>query len=263
MADDPYELVAQIRGTLEAFAVVGERLRSLFEGFSGFGEQLERLVANLPAIGNTVRRFAEYENCTRRDGIPIIWVPRSDIADAVLDAADRDARVAVLLEHAGEILEDCELGVNHIDGPELQTLGGFVKQALGSYAAGYPAAAQALGVVLCEQVITGLLGKANFKAQRQRVDGMGELPIAYMRSILCLWPVSQFYQTWLPPNPLPTTTNRHASIHDFRRAYSRENALIALMLSTSLLREWHEEGGEDGALASLAIASEQKSGATK
>jgi hypothetical protein len=227
------------------------QIADLFAGFGDFAIRLERFLGSLPNFGGVVHHFTEFENCTLRDGIPVIWLPRPNVANLLLEATDRGARVAILLEHESEILDDCEAIASEVTHPELRALADFVMQARRVHATS-PAATQALGVVLCEEAINGLLGWREFTPQRRVLGEIDELPLGYFRSVICLWPVSQFYQTWRRPNPIPRETSRHASIHKFLDAYSREHALIAVMLATSLVREWQELGGEDGALAALA-----------
>ena len=266
----PEMIAEQIRVISEvlpsSFALIGaiteayeRQIASLFKGIDfkaldDFAKRLEGFLGSIPNLGGVVHRLTEYENCTLRDGIPIIWLPRPNVANLLLDATDREARVALLLEHESEILEDCEAIASEVSHPELRALADLVMQARRVHATS-SAAAQALGVVLCEEAINGLLGWREFAPQRRVIEEIGELPLGYFRSILCLWPVSRFYQTWRRPAPIPRETNRHASIHKFLDAYSPANALIAVMLATSLVREWDELGGEDGALAVLAEES--------
>lgn len=246
---------AHIGAIIEAFERQTASLFIDFKAFDDFAKRLEGFLGSLPNVGGAVHSMVEYENCTERDGIPIIWLPRPDVVNLLIAAADRETRVAILLDPESEILEDCKAIASEISHPELQALADLVMQAQRAHASGFSAAAQTLGVVLCEAAINGLLGEGRFETQRQAVDEMGEMPLKYFRSILCLWPVSKFYQMWHRSDPIPRETNRHASVHRFLDAYSREHALIAIMLATSLVREWQEVGGQDGALAVLVEES--------
>lgn len=53
---------------------------------------------------------------------------------------------------------------------------------------------------------------------------------------------SMVLETFVPGDPIPVEFNRHASVHAAGAVqYHPANALIALMIATSLLREAQEE----------------------
>jgi hypothetical protein len=255
---DLWVALSDITAGREAAIRIGQQLKAAFTGFAGVIDALtgyvQRVLTSLPDLEGSIQSVTAVSAFTHDDGIPIIWVAPQEVAEELLKASDRTARLAVLAAREPAVVERCLRLLDEMTETDLAALTRLVREAVMACEDGYPAAAQALAVDLSEEVIAGAMGRRPFVTQRDRVNALGDQPLEYARTVLCLWPVARFYEHWRPGQggPVPPATNRHATTHRFVEAHRREHALIALMLTTSLLREWYEMGGDPGAWAPLA-----------
>ena len=71
----------------------------------------------------------------------------------------------------------------------------------------------------------------------------GAAAITELRRAIALAPIERFYTEWYPSSgrPAPAELSRHVTIHQATLDhFSRSNALLAVMLMTSLLREFQQ-----------------------
>ncbi len=178
------------------------------------------------------------------DGIPLVWVPREKIVREVLVAPDRHARVAVLLAHSDELIDDCRTVLDAVDEPSLSGQLPLAKQAVEAFAAGYPEAAQALGVTVTETAVArSLLGSDYRKVKNQVLFDPELVPYAELRLRAALAPIHRFYTAWRPNSgePAPEGLSRHVTVHQADLMhYTPRNALIAMLLVSSVLRALQE-----------------------
>jgi hypothetical protein len=171
----------------------------------------------------------------------LAYVPRADVVGLVFEAASRNDRVKVLLAHQNEILDDCDQALavdlhSHVKGQVP-----LIRQAVASYRSGHVAASQALSVVVCDTLIRANVASKHTTAKTTAAGA--DLKLAIMADILrmelALAPVVKLLTDWSPESgkPEPKELSRHVTIHHATDAHLREdNALIALMLATSLIR---------------------------
>ena len=206
----------------------------------------QRLPQNWPA--NVSARLWAAQSIIEAEGIPLAHAPRADVVGLVFEAASRNDRVKVLLAHQNEILDDCDQALavdlhSHVIGQVP-----LIRQAVASYRSGHVAASQALSVVVCDTLIRANVASKHTTAKTTAAGA--DLKLAIMADILrmelALAPVVKLLTEWSPESgkPEPKELSRHVSIHHATDARLREdNALIALMLATSLIRglsEMHE-----------------------
>lgn len=123
----------------------------------------------------------------------------------------------------------------------------LLHEALKAAHNGHLAAAQALGASIFDTTLRHTFKPAKlagyYKAVKDAIEDHHETaPFTEMRWGIVHAPAISVLDTFRPGDPVPTEFNRHASVHAAGAVqYHPANALIALMLATSLLREAHEE----------------------
>lgn len=185
------------------------------------------------------------------DGIPTAWVPSAVVLEALVDAAEAD-RPSVLVNHRAVVLDDCARVCGEVTAVDLQEQVVLLREALEVAENGHLAAAQALGASIFDTTLrhtfkpTKLAGY--YKAVKDAIeDRHHTAPFTDMRWGIVHAPAVLVLDMFLPGDPVPAEFNRHASVHAAGAAqYHPANALIALMLATSLLREAHEELSTQG-----------------
>jgi hypothetical protein len=209
----------------------------------GFWELLEDLRRHRPPNwppGVDLERIVEV---IRDDGLPLVWVPRAELVQEVVDAEDREARVAVLLAHAPELAQDCRgvlNGVTHAAFTGQQQLAGRCVEALEQE---HHEAAQALAVAVTETAVSRTLGGNYAKVKQQVLFDPDLVPYTELRLRAALAPIHRFYTDWSPksPHPAPEAVSRHVTVHHADPShYTEANSLVAVLLACSVLRALQE-----------------------
>lgn len=207
-----------------------------------------------------------------REGIPVVWIPSPEILK-LLVAAQPTKRIALLLAHLEDIVAQSR---SLLDECHLASLNGsrqLLRRAMDAFEGGYHEAAMALIVVVVEglalwasKLRIGILASVDggtIDAIIRRSDRMSrrfgyelaaqelDSPILNdefdVRRRALLEPISKFFGPFFADrgDPMPDKLSRHAVVHrPTAEHFSKENALLAIMLATSLLREqqaWYEE----------------------
>ena len=216
----------------------------------------------VPVAPETLMAIAE------TDGIPLAWVPRRELV-AQLGAADgRDERLVLLVEHAGEVLEDCRDAIAECNDPELADLVSLADAAVACFDPHHQAA-MALAVSVSERPAlwassprvhafdspqerlawTAKLPRSGYQRAKAELDSSTNNAASDLMWRVLAAPIPHFFTPWHPGSgePVPTALSRHVVAHQAGAAhFSRGNALIAVMLMASLLRAqqaWAEEIG--------------------
>jgi hypothetical protein len=184
-------------------------------------------------------------------------------------APTRDARLAVLRARREQILEQCDIVVAECNDPWIADEQGLTMRALSAFSAGHSEAAMALAVSIGEPLATwastprvktflSAADKDNWERKRKEIrkyrwvaDELNGFPVSVdkdnvLRSAV-IAPIVAFFKPFHVEkgDSIPDALSRHVVAHCATLShYSLENALIALMLITSLLREmqgWCEE----------------------
>jgi hypothetical protein len=205
----------------------------------------------------------------RDDGIPVVWVPQPEVLLALAAAPDRKARLSVLLARKQEIIDHCKMIIHDCDDPWVTDEHDLAAKAIAAYEDGHQEAAMALAVSVGEPLAiwastprwkffksdaeqeawersrkkAGKYAWATLELNAVRADfSQYEVP----RQAL-IAPIHRFFTKWYPDDEQkpPDGLSRHVVAHQpTPQHFSPENALLSLMLVTSLLREeqaWSEE----------------------
>jgi hypothetical protein len=170
------------------------------------------------------------------------------VLQELLDAHAAD-RADVFATRRQEIIEDCRAVLSDVTSPDLAEHVAFLKEALDIAADGRLAAAQSLAASIFDTVLRHTIKPSRISGYYKRVKDEinarhDNASIAEMRWGFVHVPAIAALDTFDQPNgdPIPTKFNRHASAHAAGRAqYTPANAVIALTLATSLVREAHQE----------------------
>lgn len=188
-------------------------------------------------------KLGDIEAILLDEGIPLMWVPGPRILAALLDAPDPPARRRIIGQRWKGVLSDCEVALATIDLADLSDERDFAVKCAKALRDGHTEASQALSANLLDSVLRGwydeaarrTLTKNQFKKSGVKID----LDDYEIREAFTVAPVWHAYAQYRPENgdPVPSKFARHASAHSVsRRQYTRINAVIGLMLVTSLLK---------------------------
>ncbi|WP_020525169.1 hypothetical protein [Catelliglobosispora koreensis] len=231
------------------FPALGETLKAL-EPY--LAQLREKLPPNWP-------RGIDFDKAAwviQEEGIPLVWVPRVEIVDYLLDAPDRSARLDILLEHKGEIVDDCLTVLNGLAGDLTSGQVPLAAKAVTAFAAGHVEAAQVLAVVVTETAVTKVFPDHSYKRVRKTVKFEKEqMTIGALRMAAALAAIAPFYTSWYPRSktPPPEELSRHVTVHFAdQEHYTLQNAVVAVLLVTSILRAMEDSE----AIAALAADDE-------
>jgi hypothetical protein len=181
-------------------------------------------------------------------GFPTAWVPRSSVLEE-LARADETGRAGVFERHREVVIEDCTELADEITSDELAGLVVLLKEALQVAATGQLRAAQALAASVLDTTLrhtfqplrlTGFYKRVKDEISQRHENasmaelrwGLAHIPVVV---VLAMFDPSQ-------GDPVPSNFNRHASAHAAGLVqYTPANAVVALALATSLLREAQQE----------------------
>lgn len=174
------------------------------------------------------------------EGIPMYLVPRQETAALLLGADDLAARLGMLEERSGLIVEDCRAALAECESELMAPYVAKADEAAAAFEAGYPSAAQALTSSILEGLIWDYFGrdKKRFVPNRwgkttpEAYDELGA------HEFLAFAPVWQAFQQYdlTKGDLIPATFSRHATAHTVsEKQYTRANALQGLMLACSLV----------------------------
>lgn len=210
--------------------------------------------ANWGSLADDTNDVSAAVSVMHDEGIPLAWVPCPQIAAALVSAPDATARTGILDLRAPEIREDCLAVLDQVVDPDLKALADLTRQAIGALGT-TPEAAQALAANVSETFLReanrrGRMFGASFgyfKAEKvtRRITSVKDVSTVNELRIACvLTPALLALASYNPgTDPVPTTYNRHATAHTADPAqYTRANAVIAVMLATSFLRQAQESG---------------------
>ncbi|WES65836.1 hypothetical protein P0L94_07125 [Microbacter sp. GSS18] len=197
-------------------------------------------------------RITEVIGVVDGEGIPVAWVPRAEILEALLDAPSPDERSLILIERRHEILDDCEAVLARVkEGADAPTLPIARKVLMGCREGHWEIAA-----ISAVAVVHGVVEALRWASDQQKAarhhslkatDGPGRLMEQATRA-----PLVRFYDDWNEKSgkPRPTHITRHVVSHKLGPdQVSARNCVVTIMLMSSLLRTVYELelGGEPSA----------------
>jgi hypothetical protein len=177
--------------TLAAFTVTGQALaETLRQQTSVFADIAQSLWVELPKIDlarfaevidswipSNLRAFPDLDKAAAmalHEGIPISWIPRSEIVVALVDASSREERQSILIDRQNDILDDCEEALTAC-GNEWATQ---CKNAIGALRAGFGAPAQSHAGNIIDSIVLALHGRNGREEAKSRLEaGFDDIPL--------------------------------------------------------------------------------------
>ncbi len=172
------------------------------------------------------------------EGIPVAWVPRTSILEALIAAESATARSELLIAHREEILQDCADSVEDLDDAFLAPYLPIAKEVLAVCRDGHWAVPAIAAVTLVHNLVEAL----KWVSDHQRVAKYHSLREDESASRLLEQatraPLIRFYDDWNPKSgqPRPAHLTRHVVSHQLDEdQVSARNCVVAVMLMASLL----------------------------
>jgi hypothetical protein len=190
-------------------------------------------------------------------------------------ASDERARLLVLTSRREEILQDCHDALDECTEEEIADNVALARRSLDAVRGGHHEAGMALAVALGEPLAAwAATPRATaFLSQQDRADwekkraksqycwadieidrvGKGDVEPWDFNYQVLIAPIPRFFTPWWPNEgtPPPDGLSRHVVAHQPTLAhFSETDALLAIMLVTSILRQqqdWSDEVGHDDA----------------
>jgi hypothetical protein len=209
---------------------------------------IEEIDSWLPINLRDVDALDAIARVTLEEGIPLSWVPRADIVQALVDAPTPEDRARLLEDHHDEILDDCERALVEIGHEWAQQCAA----AIGALRAGWVGPAQSHAAGIIDSIVLRLLGQDGRKRAKERAAAdFDDLPLRIAAESLVLRPLYQALTTWWPSSgdPPPDRFARHSTAHAVGHpgVFARRHALIAVMLATSLtVQFWNDPASAAG-----------------
>lgn len=169
------------------------------------------------------------------EGIPLSWIPRTEIVVDLLAADGPYARIKILVERRGDILDDCESALASIAHEwAVQT-----RDAIRAIRADLDGPAQSHASNIVDSIVLGLHGKKGRELAKERAQqDYDDLPMRLAAENLTLRPLFRAFTSWWPDSGVtpPGHFARHATSHAVGHVgvFAPASALVAVMLAASL-----------------------------
>lgn len=181
------------------------------------------------------------------EGLPLSWVPRTEIVTELIEAKCAEDRHAVLAQRRNEILDDCEDALASLT----NEWAAQCRAAIAAMRVALDGPAQSHASNIIDSVVLALHGKNgrdNAKARAQ--EDFDDLPLQLAAENLTLRPLFRAFTTWFPSSGVtpPEHFARHPTAHAVGHAgvFAPRSALIAVMLATSLTVQYSPTDVLDG-----------------
>jgi hypothetical protein len=235
------ELLASIAAKFD-YAALTKQLSSVLSGVDW--SELQKAIENwLPPNLRSVHDLDKAAQLSLEEGLPLAWIPRAEIVQELTSAATPDDRLHILSERFEEILDDCEavlLPISHDWANQCRSALSALRQP------GLEGPAQSHAGNIIDSVVLAILGGGGRDIAKQRAEEPYEdLPLHVAVENLVLRPLFLGFVKWYPHNddPIPAHFARHPTAHAVGHVgvFSRQNALIAVMLATSLTLQFWDD----------------------
>lgn len=169
------------------------------------------------------------------EGIPLSWLPRTEIVVLLIEADGPAERVAILADRRDDILDDCEKAL----APIVHEWAVHCRSAIDTMRANFDGPAQSHASNIIDSIVLGLHGKNGRENVKMRArEDFDELPLQLAAENLSLRPLFRAFTQWFPNSGFdpPGYFSRHATSHAVGHAgvFAPISALVAVMLATSL-----------------------------
>jgi len=187
----------------------------------------------LPDNLDRVTDLARAAQVALDDGLPLAWIPRTEIVTLILDAETREDRMQILDDRREDILDDCIAALEPIDHEwAIQCRSGVE-----TLRAGFDAPAQSHAANILDSVVMGFLG-GRLEVSHQAKKDLLEMSLRAAAENLTIRPLLRAFTRWFPSDPVdpPTHFARHPTAHAVGHVgvFTPRNALVAVMLAVSL-----------------------------
>lgn len=181
-------------------------------------------------------------------GLPTAWVPRASVLQELIAAKDAH-RPAVFGRHRQEVIEDCRAVLAEVTSTALAEYVEALDEALDVAKVEKLRATQALAGSVFDTILRHTIKPARisgyYKRVKTEISARHEnASIAELRWGLVHVPAVIALNMFDPSkgDPIPKNFNRHACAHAVGRAqYTPANAVIALAITASMIREAHQQ----------------------
>lgn len=186
---------------------------------------------------------------------------RAEIVQELVRAADLGARDDILLTRRPEIVQDCLSALGQVTAPDFKDLVDAAIETAEDLELGRTRSAQALACNTFDTALRLVLRRGklfeqgmlfegepvtlrNYKKFCERVEPVSnETAAKWFRAACVFNPVVPAFAPYDSADPTPERFNRHSTAHRLERvSYCPENAIVAVMLTASFLREAEASG---------------------
>ncbi|NED31876.1 hypothetical protein [Streptomyces sp. SID8499] len=251
--------VTQLQKQLQGMYTFNSSLRTLIESVNrSYAPQWQHIFESIrdfqsrifPENWDGVSRpgIDDFESLLIDEGIALMWVPGPKVIQALLDASTAAERRRIISRRWKGIVTDCETVLSNVTHPSLQDSKEFGLDCVRALQEGHTAPAQALAGNLLDSVLRSNFDDAarlevtrnNFKKNGVRFN-LEDYKIRAAFTFAPVWCAHAKYKTE-DGDPIPRTFGRHPTTHAVSRAqYSRINAVMGLMLVTSVIKFFDTE----------------------
>lgn len=251
------KLITENAGSLDLTGRQAEQLAAIAANcdYSALVRQLKTTFTNLnweelrtaferqlPPNLRSARDLAAVAQLAFDEGLPLAWIPRSAILDELVSASTREDRIRILDAHADDIMDDCEAVLNDIK----HEWADQCRSAIRAFRGGLESPAQSHSSNIIDSIVLAVLGpNGRDHAKKRAQEAYDDLPIRVAVENLVLRPLFLGFTEWFPggTHPIPDHFSRHATAHAVGQpgVFSRHNALVAVMLATSLTVQFWDE----------------------
>jgi hypothetical protein len=184
------------------------------------------------------------------EGIPLCWVPRTEIVVRLAEADSADDRMELIDEYQDEIIDDCSEALANVPHQWAREC----EDAIAGLRARLSGPAQSHAACIIDSIVLCTLGTKGREAAKTRAkEDWEDLALRVAGENLALRPLYRALVTWFPNSgmPLPDHFARHPTAHAVGQSglFKARYALIGVMLAVSLtVQFWTEPAAADGLL---------------
>lgn len=193
------------------------------------------------------------------EGIALYAVPRTDIATMLVRASTGSERHRILTDHRQTIAKDCITALDSVTDTGIQEHVRFAREAATVLQLGYTHAAQSLATTTIDNLKGRVVaaGDSDLFPTKKNPNPLDDYGNLNARAALALSPLCAALSHYRSDQDttIPTEYNRHATVHAASlQQHTESNAILAVLLVTSLLAYINDEKGQPQILRRKTIA---------